>query len=225
MPVTVSRSVSGSPDRSTVPIDPATGWKPDALRAPVRILARQIADSGCTGPPSNSTAGSGASEPHPPSTSATGISVALFSTTPSAPPGSCATSSTTVRSKFGSFRAGAATSSCPAIDSIERPPIRCDSPYTAAALLSPGDAEFIALGVGEDGPGEVVHLLLTEDRGAQRDQPVHLGQPVLGQPVDVRAVLADPALRDLLQAEPQSLVAGWRQHHVGAPVIREDLVS
>ncbi len=43
--------------------------------------------------------------PSLPSTSATGTSVARLSTTPSAPPSSWATSSTTVRSKFGSFSA------------------------------------------------------------------------------------------------------------------------
>src|SRR5919107_69167 len=125
-----------------------------------------MADSGCTGPPSNNTAGSGASEPQPPSTSLTGISVARLSTTPSAPPGSCATRSTTVRSKLGSLSAGAATRSCPAIDSIERPPIRCDS-YTAVALLAPGDAELVAFGVRQHGPREAVHCLLVEDRRPQ----------------------------------------------------------
>ena len=56
------RRLSGSADRSMVPTASDTGLNPtsspERTREPGRTRPRQIADSGCTGPPSNTTAGS-----------------------------------------------------------------------------------------------------------------------------------------------------------------------
>ena len=70
-----SRMRSGSADRSTVPMVPSTRLKPRMSPAGGRDRARQIAASGCTGPPSKTTDGSLATPPQPPSTSPTGTSV------------------------------------------------------------------------------------------------------------------------------------------------------
>ena len=51
-PPSSSRSRSGSPDRSTVPTAPETRLKPAQPPTRWRVRARQMADSGCTGPPS-----------------------------------------------------------------------------------------------------------------------------------------------------------------------------
>src|SRR3954464_15110344 len=69
MPATLSRTRSGWADRSIVPSAPETWWKPvTRFFTSGRGRARQIADSGWTGPPSKSTAGAPASSPPPPTT-------------------------------------------------------------------------------------------------------------------------------------------------------------
>src|SRR5205807_1601200 len=75
--------------------------------------ARQMTAPGDTGPPTNTTSGSAARGAHRGSTSATPVALGRLSTTPRAPCSVCSTTSTTVRSKFPSVRAGDATSRRP----------------------------------------------------------------------------------------------------------------
>lgn len=61
------------------------------------------------------------------------------------------------------------------------------------------DAEHVALRVGQGRPVQPGHGadLVVAHRGAEIDQPLHLGGPVPGGEVDVHPVLPDPRLRYL----------------------------
>src|SRR5205807_829788 len=82
--------------------------------------------SGETGPPTKITGGSAARRRQPGKGSDTSIPVGRLSTTPTAPSSPCSSTSTTVRSKFGSPMAGLATSRRPLSGgvTVDRPPGR-----------------------------------------------------------------------------------------------------
>ncbi len=82
-----------------------------------RRRARAMTASVATGPPANTTSGGDVTPRHSGKTSSIAVSLGRFKTMPSAPSSPCSSTSTTVRSKFGSTRGGAATSNRPRSDS------------------------------------------------------------------------------------------------------------
>lgn len=109
------REQLGGASRSTRPMAPCTRRQPSGASrsSSPGITATPSAESSETGPPWNTTPGSPARSPQPSRMSPTSTGVGRFSTTPSEPSSSWSRSSTTARSKFGSARAGVATSSRP----------------------------------------------------------------------------------------------------------------
>ena len=106
-----SASAAISP-MSAKTIAPASSWSSHS--------ARTTTDSFCTGPPTETVAPGSTTSASSGTASATSASVGRLSTRPTAPSSSCATTSTTVRRKFGSISAGEAIRSCPRSDSVIR---------------------------------------------------------------------------------------------------------
>src|SRR5690606_17374832 len=113
---TAGASSSGGASRSTRPIAPCTRRQPSGAASPAcspGTTATPRAESRETGPPWKTTPGSPARSAQPSRMSPTSTGVGRFRTTPSEPSSSWSRRSTTARSKFGSARAGVATSNRP----------------------------------------------------------------------------------------------------------------
>src|SRR5688500_15521476 len=82
-----------------------------------------------------------------------------------------------------------------------------------------GEAELVAFGVGHDGPGVAVLVVVVAPLGAQVDQAVDLLGPVVGDQVDVDPVLRRAGFGDL-DEEPAGggVVGGADGGEVGAGV-------
>src|ERR1700754_3599819 len=89
------------------------------------------------------------------------------------------------------------------------------------ALMRIGDAELVALRVGQRRPVHPGHraYLLVKHPGAQLDQAGDLSLSVLAAEVDVHPVLPDPLLRHLLEAEGDLLAGRRGKHHELAAVV------
>src|SRR6187551_1016274 len=113
--------------------------------------------SGCTGPPRYTSSSGAVSVAIGGTASSTSVSEARLSTTPIAPSSPCSPMSTTVRRKFGSTRAGPATSSCPRRE-VTRPilarPGRVPGGRAGGALRANPDDEELADGCAGLGEGE-----------------------------------------------------------------------
>jgi hypothetical protein len=75
------------------------------------------------------------------------------------------------------------------------------------------DAELVALGIGEHGPDESGHLVLTYDLGPKPHEARHLGYTRTAAEIHVNSVLSHAWFRHSLQPEHGATVARPRQEH------------
>src|SRR5712691_7954457 len=112
------RVAASTPSSSaSAPISPTSAKMMSPASSSSSHSASTTTASCCTGPPKDTVAPASTRPASSGTASATSISETRFSTRPTAPSSSCATTSRTVRRKFGSSSAGAAMRSLPRNDS------------------------------------------------------------------------------------------------------------